>query len=134
LATQRCRRPLRRSRLPRRVDRTDGPLSSRESKATIDHACKFGVVSDDRAAGRGTTGGGHERASACDAAGRVEVSRLYYDWRAGQLPPGANVDLRFETIRERLDLPRRAEHDAFNDALIAAMMYLRLKGGRRSRA
>lgn len=58
---------------------------------------------------------------------RVEVSRLYYDWRAPQLPPGANVDLRFETIRERLDLPRRAEHDAFNDALLAAMMYLRLK-------
>jgi DNA polymerase-3 subunit epsilon len=65
---------------------------------------------------------------------RVEVSRLYYDWRAGQLPPGANVDLRFETIRERLDLPRRAEHDAFNDALIAAMMYLRLKGGWRPHA
>ncbi|HMR33059.1 MAG TPA: 3'-5' exonuclease [Geminicoccaceae bacterium] len=58
---------------------------------------------------------------------RVEVSRLYYDWRAPQLPPGANIDLRFETIRERLDLPRRAEHDAFNDALLAAMMYLRLR-------
>jgi DNA polymerase-3 subunit epsilon len=57
----------------------------------------------------------------------IEVSRLYYDWRAAQLPPGANVDLRFEAIRERLDLPRRAEHDAFNDALLAAMMYLRLK-------
>lgn len=61
---------------------------------------------------------------------RVEVSRLYYDWRAGQLPPGSNVDLRFESIRERLDLPRRAEHDAFNDALLAAMMYLRLKSVR----
>lgn len=58
----------------------------------------------------------------------VEVSRLYYDWRAAQLPAGSNIDLRFETIRERLDLPRRAEHDAFNDALLAAMMYLRLKG------
>jgi len=58
---------------------------------------------------------------------RVEVSRLYYDWRAPQLPPGSNIDLRFETIRERLNLPRRAEHDAFNDALLAAMMYLRLQ-------
>ena len=58
---------------------------------------------------------------------RVEVSRLYYDWRALQLPPGSNIDLRFETIRERLNLPRRAEHDAFNDALLAAMMYLRLQ-------
>ena len=60
---------------------------------------------------------------------RIEVSRLYYDWRAPQAPLGANIDLRFETIRQRLDLPRRAVHDAFNDALLTAMMYLRLKGG-----
>ena len=60
---------------------------------------------------------------------QIEVSRLYYDWRAAQVPPGGNIDLRFETIRERLDLPRRAAHDAFNDALLAAMMYLRLAGG-----
>jgi DNA polymerase III subunit epsilon len=59
----------------------------------------------------------------------IEVSRLYYDWRAAQVPPGGNIDLRFETIRQRLDLPRRAAHDAFNDALLTAMMYLRLKGG-----
>ena len=60
---------------------------------------------------------------------RIEVSRLYYDWRAPQVPPGGNIDLRFETIRQRLDLPRRAAHDAFNDALLTAMMYLRLQGG-----
>ena len=59
---------------------------------------------------------------------KIEVSRLYYDWRAPQLPPGSNIDLRFETIREHLDLPNRAAHDAFNDALLTAMMYLRLKG------
>lgn len=60
---------------------------------------------------------------------RIEVSRLYYDWRAPLAPPSANIDLRFETIRQRLDLPRRAVHDAFNDALLTAMMYLRLTGG-----
>ena len=60
---------------------------------------------------------------------KIEVSRLYYDWRTRQLPAGANIDLKFETIRTRLDLPRRAAHDAFNDALLTAMMYLRLKGG-----
>ena len=60
---------------------------------------------------------------------QIEVSRLYYDWRATQVPPGGNIDLKFETIRQRLDLPRRAAHDAFNDALLTAMMYLRLKGG-----
>lgn len=59
---------------------------------------------------------------------QIEVSSLYYDWRAKQLPTGANIDLRFETIRQRLDLPRRPAHDAFSDALLAAMMYLRLKG------
>lgn len=59
---------------------------------------------------------------------KIEVSRLYYDWRARQLPQGANVDLRFEIIRQRLELPRRAAHDAFNDALLTAMMYLRLQG------
>ncbi len=60
---------------------------------------------------------------------RVEVSRLYHDWRAAQLPTGSNIDLRFEAIRQQLDLPHRAAHDAFNDALLTAMMYLRLKGG-----
>lgn len=60
---------------------------------------------------------------------RVEVSSLYYDWRARPLPPGATIDLRFETIRQQLDLPRLATHDAFDDALLTAMMYLRLKGG-----
>lgn len=65
---------------------------------------------------------------------QIEVSRLYYEWRAQQLPPGSNIDLRFESIRERLDLPRRAAHDAVNDALLAAMVYLRLKGGWRPRA
>jgi DNA polymerase-3 subunit epsilon len=64
---------------------------------------------------------------------QIEVSRLYYDWRAPQVPPGGNIDLRFETIRQRLDLPRRAAHDAFNDALLTAMMYLRLKGSWRPR-
>jgi len=59
---------------------------------------------------------------------KIEVSRLYYDWRAPQVPPGGNIDLKFETIRRRLDLPRRATHDAFNDALLTAMMYLRLQG------
>lgn len=60
---------------------------------------------------------------------RIEVSSLYYDWRAAQVQPGGNIDLRFETIRQLLDLPSRATHDAFNDALLTAMMYLRLKGG-----
>ena len=57
---------------------------------------------------------------------RIEVSALYYDWRAKQVPHGGNIDLRFETIRRRLDLPPIVAHDAYADALMAAMMYLRL--------
>lgn len=65
---------------------------------------------------------------------RIEVSALYYDWRAKKLPAGANIDLRFETIRRNLDLPTRPAHDAFNDALMAAMMYQRLRGGGRPKS
>jgi DNA polymerase-3 subunit epsilon len=57
---------------------------------------------------------------------QIEVSSLYYDHKQKRLPPGSNIDLRFGTIRADLDLPEHAEHDAFNDALLAAMMYLRL--------
>ena len=58
---------------------------------------------------------------------RIEVSALYYDRKTKRLP-GSNVDLRFQAIRADLDLPDLPEHDAFNDALLAAMMYLRLTG------
>jgi DNA polymerase-3 subunit epsilon len=57
---------------------------------------------------------------------QIEVSAMYYDCKQQRLPPGSNIDLRFGTIRADLDLPEHAEHDAFNDALLAAMMYLRL--------
>ena len=55
----------------------------------------------------------------------IEVSTLYYDTKQKRLPAGSNIDLRFATIREELDLPEHAEHDTCKDALLAAMMYLR---------
>ena len=58
---------------------------------------------------------------------RIEVSALYYDRKTRRLP-GSHVDLGFQAIRADLDLPDLPEHDAFNDALMAAMMYLRLAG------
>lgn len=57
---------------------------------------------------------------------QIDVSGLYYD-RKTRIYPQMHVDLTFRAIRDDLDLPRRAEHDAFNDALLTAMMYLRLK-------
>jgi DNA polymerase III subunit epsilon len=58
---------------------------------------------------------------------QIEVSALYYERKTKHLP-GAYVDLSFRAIRHELDLPELPAHDAFNDALLAAMMYLRLAG------
>jgi DNA polymerase-3 subunit epsilon len=59
---------------------------------------------------------------------QIEVSALYYDAKSRHLPPGSHIDLRFATICRELDLPEHAAHDPFNDALLAAMIYLRLTG------
>ena len=58
---------------------------------------------------------------------RIEVSRLYYDRKYGDAPPGTTLDLRFATIRADLGIPDLGQHDAFSDAVMAAMMYLQLR-------
>ncbi|DAB40971.1 MAG TPA: DNA polymerase III subunit epsilon [Sulfurovum sp. UBA12169] len=55
-----------------------------------------------------------------------EVSALYYDKKISTIPQG-NIDLRFDTIVANLALPRLKAHDALNDAIMTAMMYLKLK-------
>lgn len=55
-----------------------------------------------------------------------EVSALYYDKKLKRIPQG-NIDLRFDTILKDLSLPRLKAHDALNDAVMTAMMYLKLK-------
>jgi DNA polymerase-3 subunit epsilon len=57
---------------------------------------------------------------------QIEVSGIYYDYKFDQIN-GANVDLRFSSIMKDLKLPEREEHDAFNDALMAAMIFLKLR-------
>jgi DNA polymerase III subunit epsilon len=57
----------------------------------------------------------------------IEVSKLYYERKYGDAPPGTVVDLSFASILRDLDLPVLDQHDAFNDALMTAMMYLRLR-------
>jgi DNA polymerase-3 subunit epsilon len=56
----------------------------------------------------------------------IEVSKLYYERKYGDAPPGTTIDLSFAAILHDLDLPVLDQHDAFNDALMTAMMYLRL--------
>jgi DNA polymerase-3 subunit epsilon len=55
-----------------------------------------------------------------------EVSAIYYDKKIPTIPQG-NIDLRFDTILEDLGLPKLQAHDALNDAVMTALIYLKLK-------
>jgi DNA polymerase-3 subunit epsilon len=57
----------------------------------------------------------------------IEVSALYYERKYGDAPPGTQIDLSFARIIEDLKLPMLDQHDAFNDALMTAMMYVALR-------
>ncbi|WP_457596045.1 3'-5' exonuclease [Hydrogenimonas sp.] len=59
----------------------------------------------------------------------IEVSALYYDKKIGTIPQG-HVDLRFDSMMSDLDIPRLGQHDALNDAVMTAMMFLKLKYGK----
>ncbi|MEF3191302.1 MAG: 3'-5' exonuclease [Campylobacterales bacterium] len=56
----------------------------------------------------------------------IEVSALYYDYKIGRIPQGY-VDLRFDTIMEDLKLPRLGKHDALNDAIMTALILIKLR-------
>lgn len=62
---------------------------------------------------------------------RIEVSALYYDYKFRQLPQHAQdsgaIDLRFDTLMKDLGLPLWPAHDALNDAIMAALAFLKLR-------
>jgi len=58
---------------------------------------------------------------------RIEVSKLYYERKYGDAPPNTSIDLSFEAMLGDLGIPALAQHDAFNDALMTAMMYVALR-------
>jgi DNA polymerase-3 subunit epsilon len=63
---------------------------------------------------------------------QIEVSSLYYDYKFHQLPSyqrqsNATIDLRFATLMDDLGLPRREAHDALNDAVMAALAFIKLR-------
>ena len=63
---------------------------------------------------------------------KIEVSALYYDHKFKQLPPShqqgnVEIDLRFATIMADLGLPVRDAHDALNDAMMAALAFIKLR-------
>jgi len=69
---------------------------------------------------------------------RIEVSSMYYNLKYSGAPPGTVLDLRFASILSDLGIPSLEQHDAFNDAVVTAMMYVQLldmqkRGARLSR-
>ena len=60
----------------------------------------------------------------------IEVSGLYYDHKFKQLPTheqgATHIDLRFATLMNDLGLPLRSAHDATNDAVMAALAFIKL--------
>ena len=60
----------------------------------------------------------------------IEVSALYYDKKVGTIHQ-SHVDLRFDTMLKALDIPKLNKHDALNDAIMTAMMYIKLKNLKR---
>ncbi len=57
----------------------------------------------------------------------IEVSQMYYERKYGDAPPGTAIDLSFKAIVSDLGIPMLDQHDAFNDAMMTAMMYVTLK-------
>ena len=60
---------------------------------------------------------------------QIEVSALYYDKKIGTIPQG-NVDLRFNSIMKELNLPMMGKHDAVNDAIMTAMIFIKLNSNK----
>ncbi len=63
---------------------------------------------------------------------KIEVSSLYYDYKYKQLDrirhlDNDDIDLRFDTMMRDLDLPQREAHDALNDAVMAALAFIKLR-------
>lgn len=57
---------------------------------------------------------------------QIEVSELYYDYKETPIPQKM-IDLSFQAILKDLNLPEMGQHDAFQDALMTALMYVKLK-------
>ena len=63
---------------------------------------------------------------------QVEISGMYYDYKLAQIQHQAHlgspqIDLRFDTLMQDLGLPQRDAHDALNDAVMAALAFIKLR-------
>ena len=58
---------------------------------------------------------------------QIVVSKLYYDQEYRKNPHNGYVDLRMASIIKNLNFPDLPRHDALNDSINVALMYLTLK-------
>ena len=58
---------------------------------------------------------------------RIEVSEMYYACKYKGAPPNTVYDLRFTSILADLGIPNLEQHDALNDTIMTAMLYLQLR-------
>ncbi len=56
----------------------------------------------------------------------LEVSAIYHDYKIEIIPQG-HIDLRFNTIMNELQIPSLGKHDAYNDAIMTSMIFIKLK-------
>ncbi|WP_331775696.1 3'-5' exonuclease [Sulfurospirillum sp. 1612] len=57
---------------------------------------------------------------------QIEVSKIYHDKKRRHIPEG-RIDLRFDSMMHDLDLPIFGKHDALSDAIMTALMYIKLQ-------
>ena len=57
---------------------------------------------------------------------QIEISGIYHDKKIKFIPDGT-IDLRFDVIMKDLGLETFGKHDALNDAIMTAMIYLKLQ-------
>ena len=57
---------------------------------------------------------------------QIEVSKLYYDQEYRKNPHNGYVDLRMASIIKNLNFPDLPRHDALNDSINVALLYLTL--------
>ena len=57
---------------------------------------------------------------------QIELSDMYYK-RYKKYSAHEFVDLKFDTIMKELDIPNLEKHDALNDSIMSAMIYLKLR-------
>jgi DNA polymerase-3 subunit epsilon len=58
---------------------------------------------------------------------KIEISEMYYALKYKGAPQGTLYDLRFASILADLGIPQLEQHDALNDTLMTAMIYLQLR-------